>query len=941
MATPVSPTHPNTSRRLPRVPRMHYSAQQNPAYFPKHDLPQPPPNGLCRGQRNIPKRTAEAHLPLSSFLNGELQPAPDDALAGHRPQRWKTPQVPRNNVSIPLPLPLSSSAPNPNPIPPFSYTPAPYNSGYHSQRKAARAQLACEQCRAKKAKCDEGQPSCSHCKENNANCTYKVTPHKQDKATQIVLYQLQSFQETMMERFNRLDQQSTEHGNNFNSILAKIHAKSAPKEPGKPAVPPLAKDIIHASTSKDEIIATMQKPIPEPTETVTEQVASSGGGGELSISTDHTTAAHNLLLWPSIRDLLRPRECHDDYVKIIEEGRGLIRVYGRGEGDETSEGNGLSPPPMALSTNFDENQPYNATLSPSGHWGPYVNQPQIKLDNVGLDENGMLTADPDMVRSYHRSYIKHMHHLHPFLDQNELDKRVESFIKTYSPLKGPMLSSGAPDIHNVPRGRKRKRLCQSSHGVGCNMQSTAQQSSCRHIEPSIYNAIILLVLALGSICEANLVPGPLTDDVIDFRKQVIPGPPTHDLLSRADSDSQTQDSGYIADSHTFASPSVTDSRQSSVDRQPTIQEKNLDYIPGLAFYAYATQILGMLQGANTLPHAQAALLAGLYADQLATPIQSYGWIRQAARICEVVIRPKSYDLITDRRLKDLHNFVYWTCLQLVSDTPAELDLPNSGISRSVARISLPSGRFSLGHPNEVSGPGTLMMFYYSAQIHLGKILTRVHTHLYKVGKQGQTHSLHLQQALSANLERWRNSLPAVMEWKDTDPPSEDINVARLRAKYYSVRYIIHRPLLYHVLHNYGHFGLRTSSSGPPSDMGTTYRSASVPHGELPTKLRNACKVCVDSAILSTVAFDGIKGRPVMTNIFGTSHAQFGNMLVLSAAYMSNISELVDRDELERLLKRTINFLLQSRYISPTLRADARILTEIYEKIFGNSHRGRI
>lgn len=67
--------------------------------------------------------------------------------------------------------------------------------------------------------------------------------------------------------------------------------------------------------------------------------------------------------------------------------------------------------------------------------------------------------------------------------------------------------------------------------------------------------------------------------------------------------------------------------------------------------------------------------------------------------------------------------------------PAELDLPNSGISRSVARISLPSGRFTLGHPNEVSGPGTLMMFYYSAQIHLGKILTRVHTHLYKVGSK--------------------------------------------------------------------------------------------------------------------------------------------------------------------------------------------------------------
>lgn len=58
------------------------------------------------------------------------------------------------------------------------------------------------------------------------------------------------------------------------------------------------------------------------------------------------------------------------------------------------------------------------------------------------------------------------------------------------------------------------------------------------------------------------------------------------------------------------------------------------------------------------------------------------------------------------------------------------------------------------------------------------------------------------------------------------------------------------------------------------------------------------------------------------------------MLVLSATYMSSLSELVDRNTLERLLKRTIRFLLRSENISPTLRADARILTEIYTKIFG-------
>jgi hypothetical protein len=227
-----------------------------------------------------------------------------------------------------------------------------------------------------------------------------------------------------------------------------------------------------------------------------------------------------------------------------------------------------------------------------------------------------------------------------------------------------------------------------------------------------------------------------------------------------------------------------------------------------------------------------------------------------------------------------------------------------------------------------------------------------------------------------NLELWRNSLPEIMKWKDTDPPSNDINVARMRAKYYGARYIIHRPLLYHALHFAGLPNINPTSASVESAAGSVLPSSEseqvsppLPHSQqasntahlssnigvadhtaatfvqgsstgtiayrdLPPKLRRACKVCIDSAILSTVAFDGIEGRPIVTNIFGTAHAQFGNMLVLSATYMSCLSELVDRNVLEKLLKRTIKFLLQSRYISPSLRADARILTEIYEKIFG-------
>ena len=104
-----------------------------------------------------------------------------------------------------------------------------------------------------------------------------------------------------------------------------------------------------------------------------------------------------------------------------------------------------------------------------------------------------------------------------------------------------------------------------------------------HIELSVDNAVILLVLALGSICECRDCP--------------VSGP-------------------VLWSDH---------------------KEGSMDVILGLAYYRYAAQILG-LQGGNGLPHVQAALLAGLYAGQLAHPFQSHRWIYQAAGACQVLVQ---------------------------------------------------------------------------------------------------------------------------------------------------------------------------------------------------------------------------------------------------------------------------------------------------------------
>ena len=136
-----------------------------------------------------------------------------------------------------------------------------------------------------------------------------------------------------------------------------------------------------------------------------------------------------------------------------------------------------------------------------------------------------------------------------------------------------------------------------------------------------------------------------------------------------------------------------------------------------------------------------------------------------------------------------------------------------------------------------------------------------------ISGQGKPHwPSKMQGILNMSLQQWRRSLPEVMQWKDHDPPSKDINVARMRAKYYGACYIIHRPLLYYALH----IAKRPASVESPPTAAQV--GGQVTYSDLPLKVQHACKVCVISAIRSTEAFDGIEGRLVVTNIFGTAHA---------------------------------------------------------------------
>ncbi|KAJ5144493.1 hypothetical protein N7526_002001 [Penicillium atrosanguineum] len=882
----------------------------------------------------------------------------------------------------------------PAPRDPGTYVPGYYqNPAYGAcQRKTARATQACDECRKKKTRCDEKRPACRHCKEQNLICAYQevppsksvlspnneAKPEKQEKTGQLLLDRLMEMEDKLIDRIGRVEKYQADQGQILENLLGqgptcalkcRASAPIPPRDPilktEAPAMPAMQPIQLSIVDDKSPFFGQPAQPALNPNSSFDD--VKNDNKGELSIPVEHTTAAHKLLMWPSIKRLIVPHEYDEDYVMRLEQERGLISVYGQGEISSTADDTQLPPTPTPRdSGSFDESR-----ISSDLNFQTSVAPDPAEVD---IDSFGRLSLDAKTARRYYQTYLEKIHQLHPFLNKPELDGKVEAFIKLFCPQDTSASYQSTTFCQESPRPSKRPRLQNGPRGRSADAAAASVRP---RVGRNINNAIILLLFALGALCETKSpLPGPIMNrpDYLDERiPNPLPpiGPPpavngTHfynGVPSPANSDSALPTPASFDKSHlrftTQSFPSLVNEMQGqnfasngSIPR--TRNEfghvKNFQIIPGLSLYGYATTILGLLQGGVELEHVQASLLAGLYAGQLAHPFQSHGWICQAARACQTLVRQKRYaQLDKNSTIKDLYNFAYWTCLQLESDLLAELDIPASGISRFEGQIDLPKG-VCIPLSDESAAPlNRIMMMFYSAQIHLRKVLNRVHTDLYKVEKQSQTRwSSNVQEALSMNLDLWRTSLPTTMSWTDKEPPAKDINAARMRAKYYGARYIIYRPLLYHALH-YGQTsvdsptgsanssqtqrvsplmtrasqpasGIMSNIGNPPAEFSSFangWTPPTVALRELPQKLRRACKVCIESAILSTTAFDEIPDRLVVTNIFGTAHAQFGNMLVLSATYMSSLSELVDRSVLERLLQRTIHFLLRSANISPT------------------------
>ena len=388
-----------------------------------------------------------------------------------------------------------------------------------------------------------------------------------------------------------------------------------------------------------------------------------------AIYVEHDTAAQKLFRWRSIKLLLKQAKDLDfsdrteDYVMNYEMNKGVLRFYGKGRQMRDSgyvshtSASAVSPAPSSGSgPGSDEaSSTGSPASSPENLWGtgfiPTIAETRPVSDVGGLNADNTLKLDPKTINRLLKSYFDNLHILHPFLKEGELTRLAEHFKQRYNPhdsssSKASFAVPVAVDNLRGPNGPKRKHS-ETYYGSQSEPSLAPSPMSPKTLlERSPETAIILLVMALGRICECREpLPGPVPDkDTLTLttrpyspvRGQTGSPPATYAMRQSPSSSSHTT-GNTSAPSPIGFGRFPNSSPRSSVGELPA-GARNVDVIPGLAYYAQASDILGNLTGYHELVNAQCCLLAGLYAGQLANTLESLTWIQSASRICRFLVK---------------------------------------------------------------------------------------------------------------------------------------------------------------------------------------------------------------------------------------------------------------------------------------------------------------
>lgn len=371
--------------------------------------------------------------------------------------------------------------------------------------------------------------------------------------------------------------------------------------------------------------------------------------GHPTMPANHTTLAGLLLKWPTIAELVGPildqeKITHAEEFPIYQEQqRGLLRVHGEGEGP----GLDLEIRSSAKELHFDTimtdvNEEFSGapTPPPGESWG------QVGTLNCHAD------FDPHKVQRYVQSFKDNILSMHPILIPKELDALVALFLKSLPPKPDskPMRESSSGVKFAVPTsvgthvpaaemGTKRKLSSEADDRLPVPLLKPNLPFR------SIQSAMVLSVLALGKIC---LHRDKIPDVVPEKDRPVQQNSPAVRSGMQA-LPLQCSPPGMMPQPLVSGLPSPKEYEKDLSQRSPLCgsgpyrkaysMKRNVDEIPGLDYFALATDIIGSHIGGATLKHVYTWLFMGLYYGQLGRVMESWSCISNGCRTLAVCLRP--------------------------------------------------------------------------------------------------------------------------------------------------------------------------------------------------------------------------------------------------------------------------------------------------------------
>ncbi|KAJ9412583.1 hypothetical protein FOXG_17064 [Fusarium oxysporum f. sp. lycopersici 4287] len=915
---------------------------------------------------HVPEGTSSTHLPAPSLLT----PAVPGAYPDNTPQHMNyedAPSMPPTPDVYSAPTSVTRQTSREQLQDCSLNTFEPLSGGHPSARKKRkRVSQACNRCRQLKVRCD-GVVPCERCKRMRANCIYSEHRPKLMDQAQADIVQGPSSAQTSLDSIISQLEPANQRLNKTESHVPKDIATSAAKagspvggECTRPPTSPYFDKGASAVRCYNDAHRDHPSSEPMPLRMMAEEEMEVEPGppvppGEPAIPINHTTLAGLLLEWPSIRELTKHHVEREgvryisEYPISQEQNRGVLILYGRGEDSHPSQH--VREPTDHGNLDVADDLSDMASPSPAADWGQLggLSPP----DQVEYKGGVLVDGNPDFselkVWAYVESFKENILNMHPIIQPKLLDYWVRHFLENLTASQPRSAKSQIHKPNMAVAGSKRKR----PPGLDDFEPPTpAPPRTCRP-DRSIHTALILTVLALGKVClHRDNVPDvvhltePLPHGSPALRNGAIPPPPNQGSLLV-----------YSSHSHSSGLPSPKEqdrnihSRRSSIHGTDAFRsgyslKKNYEVIPGLEYFAYATDILGNHAGAyNNMKNVYANIFAGLYHGQLGRPMESFAFIHRASHKLQVIMRP-SLDKM--RRIKRNSEFIqetkynqlaltFWTCLQLESDLIAEMQLPPSGLL---------SYEDDMPHPNMslLEGFNQRILDSYPGQLYLRTHLNSIHRMFYapedpaKPGKDKFRNVGVVSDAVSGM--HW---VAPSFAFREDDPPADDILAARLRAKYWGAQVITYRPFIRQIL-QFSH-SIKNHASSPnfPSVSSEFRQDITAPvihpkartHGDVDPQVVELAKKGIKALIESTRAFHGLGDRrPIITNIFGTAHAQWGNLLILSAAFRDPILHTyVDEELLRTLFHKTIQFLRQSATATSALRTDMHILEGLQRDLF--------